>query len=272
MINTMQIKEITSKTALSPSKLPGLDYTLNPYSGCGHQCMYCYVPSVKHISRICWEETIFVKRNLPTILSKELSKKKPGTIGISTVTDPYQPVEKTFQVTRYCLEQLLKHDFSIQIQTKSDLILKDIHLIEQFKQAEIMISIGTSNDTHRQILEPGASSIKQRLNVLHELKNNDEIKSSVFFGPIYPSMCWDEIKILLDTFIEENVSTILLDTLHLKPGLENHISNVVQKYPILYDLFQQNIFSSSHWYQETTKNIMKYMQNNAKNIKVTEAF
>ncbi|MDG6218194.1 MAG: radical SAM protein [Candidatus Thermoplasmatota archaeon] len=268
----MEIKEITSKTALSPSKLPGLDYTLNPYSGCGHQCMYCYVPSVKHIPRESWEKTIFVRRNLPMILSKELSRRKSGTIGISTVTDPYQPIEKTFQVTRYCLEQLLKHEFPIQIQTKSDLILRDIHLIEHFKQAEIMISIGTSNDKHRQIVEPGTSSIRQRLNVLHELKNNDEINSSVFFGPIYPSMNWDEIKILLDTFIEENVSTILIDTLHLKPGLENHLSNILQKYPFLYDSFQQNIFSPSNWYKEIANNIKKYLQNNAKDISVTEAF
>ena len=94
----MQIKHITCKTALSPSKLPGLDYSLNPYRGCSHQCAYCYVPSILRISKTEWQTLIQIKTNIPTILAKEVKRKKPGVVGISTVTDPYQPLEQKHQV------------------------------------------------------------------------------------------------------------------------------------------------------------------------------
>jgi len=268
----MNIKEITSKTALSPSKLPGLDYALNPYLGCGHQCAYCYVPTVLHLPRDVWEETISVKRNLPLVLSKELAKKKPGTIGISTVTDPYQPIEKTYQITKYCLEQLLNYDFPIIIQTKSDLVLRDIKLIEQFSTLEVMMSIGTNDENHRAILEPKASSIQQRINVLDELKNNQHIKTSVFLGPLYPNMNWEDVKELLDLFIKKNISTIMIDNLHLKPGLQNHLSSTLQQNLALYQGFNCHVFNSSDWYQKMALLIKEYMMENASNINVTQAF
>ena len=268
----MNIKEINSKTALSPSKLPGLDYTLNPYFGCGHQCKYCYVPTVLHISRETWGETIAVKRNLPLILSKELPKKKPGTVGISTVTDPYQPIEKKYHVTRYCLQQLLKYDFPIQIQTKSDLILTDIDLIEQFSHAEIMITIATNNDTHRKILEPSASSIKDRLHILEVLKDNQFIKTNVFLGPLYPNLTWNEIKTLLDSLIEKKVSTIMIDNVHLKPGLRSHLTPILKQDTSLYNGFLDHVFNPSDWYRKIAINIDEYVNKKTSKIHITNAF
>ena len=181
----MKIEEVKCKTALSKSNLPGLDYSLNPYKGCQHSCAYCYVPNVLRLKRESWGTYVYVKTNIPTILSKELKNKKRGVVGISTVTDPYQPIERKYRLTRYCLEQLLIHDFPISIQTKSDLILRDIDIISRFSEAEVMVSIGTLNDSERKKLEPGSSSIKSRLNVLHTFSDLG-IKTTVFFGPIYP--------------------------------------------------------------------------------------
>lgn len=268
----MKIKEISSKSALSLSKLPGLDYALNPYSGCSHQCKYCYVPTVIHTSRKDWGKIIHVKRNLPRVLAKELPKKKPGIVGISTVTDPYQPVEKTYNVTRYCLHQLKKFDFPIQIQTKSDLVLKDIPLINQFSHAEIMISIGTSNDRFRKIVEPDAPSIQKRINVLEELKHYHHIKKSVFLGPLYPNMNWNQIKSLLDLFIEKNVSMIMIDDLHLKPGLQNYLYPIIKKDESLYDGFSKHVFTESNWYKNKANQIKKYVNKKTANISVKNAF
>ena len=142
----MKIRQISCKTALSPSKLPGIDYSLNPYRGCEHRCAYCYAPNVLKINREKWGDFVDVKVNIPHILSKELKMRKPGVVGISTVTDPYQSVEKKFKITRYCLEQLLKHDFPINIQTKSSMVIRDIDLISKFSNAEVMVSIATLND------------------------------------------------------------------------------------------------------------------------------
>ena len=127
----MKVTEITCKTALNPSSLPGLVYSLNPYRGCQHKCAYCYVPNVLRIKRCKWGEFVNVKTNIPVVLSKELRNKKQGVVAISTVTDPYQPIEKKYLLTRFCLEQLLRADFPISIQTKSDLVTRDINIISK---------------------------------------------------------------------------------------------------------------------------------------------
>ena len=83
----MKVNEIKCKTALSKSKLPGLDYSLNPYRGCEHNCAYCYVPNVLRINREKWGTFVDVKTNIPNVLSKEIRNKEKGVVGLSTVTD-----------------------------------------------------------------------------------------------------------------------------------------------------------------------------------------
>ena len=268
----MKIKEITCKTALSPSKLPGLDYALNPYLGCDHQCAYCYVPTVLHMNQDQWKECISVKRNIPLKLAKELSKKRRGVVGISTVTDAYQTIEKKYRITRYCLEQLQKFDFPIQIQTKSDLVLRDIDLIKRFSQAEIMMSIGTFNDKYRSILEPNACSIEKRIKVLDELKESKSIKTSVFLGPLYPDISLNDMIELLDQFIELDLSTILIDNLHLKPGLKEQIRLILHDDESLKSAFEEHIFKSSNWFQNISKEIKKYVKHHSTKIIVKDAF
>ena len=268
----MIVKEITSKTALSPSKLPGLDYTLNPYTGCGHQCVYCYVPSVLHLPRKEWEEIIYVKRNLPLLLAKELAKKKIGTIGISTVTDPYQPIERKYKVTRFSLEQLEKFDFPVQIQTKSDLVLRDVDVIKRFSHSEIMMSIGTSNERDRSIIEPNASSIQKRIQVFADLKDYPQINTSVFLGPLYPNMSWHQIQDLLDSLIENNVSKIMIDNFHLKPGLQQLLKSTIQKDTALSNGLIEHVFKSSNWFQQISNQIKKYVHEQSSRIRVIDAF
>ena len=214
----MIIKYIKCKTGLSYSKLPGLDYSLNPYVGCQHKCAYCYAPNVLKIDREEWCSNIGVKYNIPIILSNELKKKKNGTIGISTVTDPYQPIDKKYKLTRYCLEQLLIHDMPICVQTKSSLIVRDIDLISKFSDAEVMVSIGTINDSERKMLEPGSSSINDRLDALKEYSDIG-VKTSIFFGPIYPTIKTEDIADIIDTFAETGAKEIMVDKFNLKPGV-----------------------------------------------------
>jgi DNA repair photolyase len=183
----MRINEIKCKTALSKSNLPGLDYSLNPYKGCQHNCCYCYVPNVLRLKRINWGTFVDVKTNIPVVLAKELRTKKPGIVALSTVTDPYQQVEGKYRLTRYCLEQLLYHDFPVHIQTKSDLVTRDIDIISKFTDVEVMFSIATLNDSERKILEPSSSPIQKRLDAMKTFSDVG-IKTSVFLGPIYPTI------------------------------------------------------------------------------------
>jgi len=257
----MKIKEIKCKTALSKSKLPGLDYSLNPYRGCQHNCAYCYVPNVLKIPREEWGIFVDVKTNIPNILSKELGKKQKGTVGISTVTDPYQPIEKKYRLTRFCLEQLLIHDFPVCIQTKSDLVLRDIDIISKFSNAEVMFSIGTMDDSERKILEPSSKTIKERLNAMERISNMG-IKTSVFFGPIYPTIKKENIPKIVGTFIRFGAKEIMVDKFNIKPGI---LPVLEDKFPEQYKYIKKDDFS-----KELYKEINKIC--NKKNILAKKAF
>ncbi|HUL31180.1 MAG TPA: radical SAM protein, partial [Thermodesulfobacteriota bacterium] len=90
----MKIKEIFAKTILTKTAIPGFDYCINPYVGCGHGCRYCYASFMKRFSGHLepWGEFIDVKVNAPTLLRKQLKRPKHGVVALSTVTDPYQPI------------------------------------------------------------------------------------------------------------------------------------------------------------------------------------
>ena len=244
----MKITEVKCKTALSKSNLPGLDYSLNPYRGCQHSCAYCYVPNVLRIKREDWGGFVNVKTNIPVVLSKELRTKKPGVVAISTVTDPYQPVEKKYKLTRYCLEQLLRYDFPVCIQTKSDLILRDIDLITKFSKAEVMVSIGTLNDEHRKLLEPYASPIKDRLGVLKKYSDIG-VNTSVFFGPVYPTLEPNDIEEIIDAFIENGATEIMMDKLNMKPGIKQSVEKAMRSDIIInltdYDSIKNKVFENT---------------------------
>ena len=264
----MKITEVKCKTALSKSNLPGLDYSLNCYRGCQHSCAYCYVPNVLRIEREEWGSFVDVKTNIPVVLSKELIKKKPGVVGISTVTDPYQPVEKKYKLTRYCLEQLIRYDFPICIQTKSDLIIRDIDIISRFSNIEVLISIGTINDDERKILEPHASTIDQRLKILKEFSEVG-VKTSVFFGPIYPTLTSKNIEALFDVCEKYNVSEVMIDEFNLKPGIKENLSSYLKnsKY---FDIYEKNLFQEPNYYSNLKKLVKKIGAD--KNIKIRDAF
>lgn len=265
----MKIEEIHCKTALSPSKLPGLDYSLNPYSGCQHQCVYCYVPSVLHIPRDIWNSTLKVKRNIPLVLAKELQKKKPGVVGLSTVTDPYQPVEKKYQLSRYCLEQLLRKDFPACIQTKSSLVLRDIDIIIQFSKIEVMMSIATDNESQRKLLEPGSSSLSERLKVLKTF-GETKVKTSVFLGPLYPTVSVDSLPDLLDLFVDAKVDEIMIDRFHVKPGLQQQLTTCLQDKPELLSNFSVENLTDKDWFNPIRSFIQGYLKQT--DITVVDAF
>jgi len=199
----MKINEIICKTALPASKLPGLNYALNPYMGCEHSCVYCYAPAVLKEKRK-WGSFVDVKRNLPNILAKELKKKKKGRVGIGTVTDAYQPAEKKYEITRRCLEILLKHDFPVCIQTKSSLVLRDIDIIKRFSVKEVGLTITTINDEERKKYEMCSSSVEERLNALRILGENN-IHTWVFIGPVMPYITEKNIDKLIENIAKVRV-------------------------------------------------------------------
>ena len=213
----MKVNEVIVKSALSKSGLPGLVYALNPYRGCSHACTYCYAPSVLHENRK-WGEFVDVKLNLPSVLAKEMASEERGVVGIGTVTDAYQPAEKEYEITRKCLEVLLKKDWPISIQTKSDLVLRDLDLIEKFKDKDVGFTITTLDDKARKRFEPHSSPIPARLDALRAIAERG-IKTWVFLGPIIPDLLGDTLEDLIKALSGIGIDHLLFDRLNIKPGM-----------------------------------------------------
>ena len=265
----MKIHEVECKTALSRSTLPGLVYSLNPYRGCMHNCAYCYAPCVLRVSRENWGMVLYVKKNIPRVLSKEVKTKKPGIVGISTVTDPYQPVEKTYQLTRLCLEQLLRYDFPAHVQTKSALVTRDLDLLSRFSDAQIMFSIGTLHEHERIILEPGSSPIQTRLAAL-KLCSEAGVRTAVFFGPIYPTITLGEIPSFLDTIKDAGAQELWVDKLRLRPGIWENIQKTLQDDQDMLQIFTYNVIKEKTYYGVLRDELLK--KANERNLKLIDAF
>ncbi|MFQ5884266.1 MAG: radical SAM protein [Thermoplasmata archaeon] len=222
----MKVKEVTCKSALSRSRLPGYYYALNPYRGCGHGCIYCYAPDVLREVRK-WGTFVDVKRNLPTVLYKEVEKKKDGVVGIGTVTDAYQPKERKYRITRMSLEQLLKEDFPICIQTKSDLVLRDLDLITKFSDAEVGFTTAFLSEGTRKLFEPNAPPIENRVSALRTL-HEEGVSTWAFIGPILPHVHSEEFVELVHLLAESGVEKVVVDKLNLKRGTRKNIISGLQ--------------------------------------------
>ncbi|RJQ40780.1 MAG: radical SAM protein [Anaerolineaceae bacterium] len=183
----MIVKEVHAKTILSSSKV--YPYVINPYTGCQHNCTYCYARFMKRFTghREPWGQFVDVKINAPDLLRKEITKKKPGKVWVSGVCDPYQPFEAKYLVTRKCLEILAQNDWSVVIQTRSPLILRDMDVLKRGKNFEAGLSITTADDRIRKIFEPNAPAIEERINALDSL-HKAGIRTYAMIAPILPGV------------------------------------------------------------------------------------
>ncbi len=181
----VKIKEIQSKTILSSSQV--YDYVINPYVGCQHGCSYCYARFMKRFTghKESWGDFVDVKINAPDLLIKEIKKKKKGTVWVSGVCDPYQPLEEKYKLSRKCLDILVQNNWPVVIQTRSPLVLRDMGIFKKSKMIEVGISITTANDEIRKVFEPHAPSIMARLRAIESLYQNG-IKTYVMIAPILP--------------------------------------------------------------------------------------
>ncbi|WP_350449689.1 SPL family radical SAM protein [Aminobacterium mobile] len=181
----MIIREIHAKSILSASKI--YPYVINPYVGCQHACTYCYARYMKKFTghKEPWGTFVDVKVNAAELLQKEIRKKKKATVWISGVCDPYQPLEKRYELTRQCLQILFREDWPVVIQTRSPLVLRDMDILKEAKNVEVGLTITTANDDIRKLFEPAAPSIPERINALIEL-HQQGIRTYAMIAPILP--------------------------------------------------------------------------------------
>lgn len=179
----------------------GMAYSMNPYQGCEHGCVYCYARNTHtfwgYSAGLEFEQKILVKNNVAQLLEQKLSHKtwQPHPIMLSGNTDCYQPAEKKYGLTRDILEVLWKYRHPVGIITKSALILRDIDLLAKMAKhrlVNVSISITSLDDKLRQLLEPRTSSALKRLDVIKKLTAAG-IRVNIMFAPIIPSLNDKEI-------------------------------------------------------------------------------
>lgn len=191
---------LDAKTILSKNQKPdiwyGADYNMNLYRGCSHGCIYCDTRyDVYHVDNF---DVVKSKKNVLELLRNELkSKRSRGVVGIGAMSDTYNPMEKKYMITRGALKLLLRYGYGVSIDTKSNLILRDIDLLEKINEKNdviIKISITTPYDNLSKIIEPNVCSSSSRFNVIHKLSDTG-IFAGVMMLPVLP-------------FITDSVSSI----------------------------------------------------------------
>lgn len=184
----VRVREVSAKSALTASKIPGMSWALNPYIGCSHGCRYCYVRVMQrffHHQGEVWGTFVDVKENAARLLMKELKRRKRGTVMLASATDCYQPLEQKRKLTRSCLELLRDARFPVSILTKSALIMRDLDVLAGIDELEVGLTITTDDDAVRRAMEPRASSIPDRIAALKAL-HEAGLKPFVFVGPTLP--------------------------------------------------------------------------------------
>ena len=174
----------------------GMEYSLNPYQGCEHGCVYCYARNTHtywgYSSGTDFETTILAKMNAADLLEKKITSRswKPYPIMLSGNTDCYQPSEKKLQLTRKLLQVFLDYKHPVGIVTKNTLILRDLDILKELNRYNLIsvaISVNTLDDKLRQKLEPRASSIHKRLDLIDKLTSAG-LPVTVLAAPIIPGL------------------------------------------------------------------------------------
>lgn len=179
------VKEVQAKSILNVSKIYA--YVVNPYTGCQHGCFYCYARFIKRFSghKEPWGQFVDVKINAPDLLKVEIEKKKRGAVWVSGVCDPYQPLEKKYALTRRCLQILKAHNWPVVIQTRSSLVTRDLDIIKDAKDFVVGFSVTTADDKIRELFEPNASSINERISALDKI-HREGVRTYAMIAPILP--------------------------------------------------------------------------------------
>jgi DNA repair photolyase len=193
-----------------------MNWSMNPYQGCEHGCIYCYARNTHtfwgYSSGIDFENQILVKKNAPQLLLQKLKSKswKGEAIMLSGNTDCYQPIERKLKLTRQCLELFLKFKHPVGIITKNDLVLRDIDILKELAKLRLVsvaISITTFKEKLRRAMEPRTTTGLRRMQAVAKLSNAG-IKVGVQIAPTIPYLNHQEIPEIIRAANEAGASHI----------------------------------------------------------------
>ena len=240
IVNKKQVMSVITKT-----DIPVCDYAVNPYVGCSHGCKYCYASFMKRFTghQEPWGEFLDVKF-WPEI--KNAGKYRGKEFFFGSVTDPYNPQEKEFLRTRTLLEQLQSSGVKITIQTKSDLVLRDLDLIRSFPDIRVGFSINTLDEGFRADMD-NAVSIERRLAAMKKL-HDEGVRTTCFISPIFPGIT--DVPAIISR-VKDQCNLIWLENLNLRGTFKPAIIEYIRtKYPELVGLYTEIYAKNNRMYWE----------------------
>lgn len=234
-----QFTEVYPKTILNKVNSPdiGMAWSMNPYQGCEHGCIYCYARPTHNYwgysAGLDFEQKILVKKNAPELLEVALRKKnwEPMAIMLSGNTDCYQPIEAELKITRSILEVLWRYRHPVGVITKNSLITRDLDLLRQLAAARLVkvsISVTTLEESLRRALEPRTASVAARLKTIKTLADNG-IPVNVMMAPIIPGLNDHEILELAKTVADLGASSIYYTMVRLNGDVAEIFEDWIRK-------------------------------------------
>lgn len=202
------VYEEPARSVITRNKSPDIsfDQSINPYRGCEHGCIYCYArPShcyLGHSAGLDFETKLYAKTNAAELLERELARKAytPRVIALGTNTDPYQPIERRYEITRAILEVLERTNHPVGIVTKSALVVRDIDILSRMAArglAKVALSVTTLDRKIARTMEPRAATPAKRLDAVSALSQAG-VPVSVMVAPIVPGLTDSEIERILE--------------------------------------------------------------------------
>ena len=197
-----------------------------------------------------WGSFVEVKINIPKVLASELKRISKGRVLISSITDPYQPIEAEYQLTRKCIELLSKRNLEVVVLTKSTLFLRDLSIMKK-ETFEIGVTI-TTLKAHQQ-LEPNSPSPRDRLKALKET-SKEGFKTFLFLGPLISGVVDDELQEILEAAYSSGVQYVIIDKLNIKGDVAQAITKALNENQL--KKFRENM-ANPHWIKRIKNEITR---------------
>lgn len=221
----------TTRSIIAKNDSPdvGFEYSVNPYRGCEHGCIYCFArPTHEYLglsAGLDFETKIFAKPNAPALLREALAKPswQPQSIIMSGVTDCYQPVERSLRITRGCLEVLADFRNPVAIITKNALVARDCDVLGElarYNAAAVNVSVTTLDGTLARLMEPRASRPDLRVKAIETLSRAG-VPVTVMIGPVLPGLTDHEIPSILERAAEAWATSASYVMLRLPYGVKD---------------------------------------------------
>lgn len=237
--NRTQYIPIFPKTIVNKVTSPdiGMSYSMNPYQGCEHGCIYCYARNTHeywgYSAGLDFERRILIKKEAPRLLEEKIKSKRwiANTIVLSGNTDCYQPAEQQFKITRACLEVFLKYRHPVGIITKNALILRDLDLLKELGKSNLIgvnISVTSLSEATRRILEPRTTTIKKRLDTIKILSEH-QIPVNAMLAPIIPGINSHEIMDLAKTVADRGALSLAFTIVRLNGAIGHIFTDWIRK-------------------------------------------